>query len=292
MDYRDWEIIKALYDQKNITKTAQSFFLTQPALTSRLKLIERELGITLIAARSKRGIHFTPQGEYLAAAADEALSLYREIKENMFNLNSEVRGTLRIGATNFFTKYKLPLILKRFKQQYPLVEFKVRTGWSNEITKDLYNKDIHIGFVRGDYSWNDQKHLLFEETLCIASMDKLELDQLPFQRRIQYKSEHFLKLLIENWWVENYSVPPLTSIEVNRIDTCKEMVLNGIGYGIMPSMILEGEEGLHKIILKDKQGEAILRRTWMYSYKESMELKVVKAFVEFIERDFLNYTDE
>ncbi|WP_050182131.1 LysR family transcriptional regulator [Domibacillus robiginosus] len=292
MDYRDWEIIKALYEHKNITKTAHSFFLTQPALTSRLKLMERELDIKIIAARNKKGIHLTPQGEYLATEADEALSLYREIKENILNMNGEIRGTLRIGASNFFTKYKLPLLLKKFKEQYPLVEFKVRTGWSSDIMKALYNKDIHIGFVRGDYSWRDQKHLLFEETLCIASIDKLEIDQLPFKRRIEYKSEFLLKLLIDNWWVENYSASSLTSIKVNRVDTCKEMVLNGIGYGILPSMILEGEEALHKIILKDKQGEAILRRTWMYSYKGWMELKIVKAFVEFIEREFFNHTCE
>lgn len=44
----------------------------------------------------------------------------------------------------------------------------------------------------------------------------------------------------------------------------KKMVINGLGYGILPSLILDGIEGLYKIDLTDSKGEAILRRTWMY----------------------------
>lgn len=35
MDDRDWQILHILYQKKNITKTAQLMFITQPALTKR-----------------------------------------------------------------------------------------------------------------------------------------------------------------------------------------------------------------------------------------------------------------
>lgn len=44
MDYRDWEILKVLYNQKNLTKAARLLFITQPALTNRLKHMQEELG--------------------------------------------------------------------------------------------------------------------------------------------------------------------------------------------------------------------------------------------------------
>ena len=41
----DWRILQVLHEQKNITKTAQALFMSQPALTSRLQHIEKEYGI-------------------------------------------------------------------------------------------------------------------------------------------------------------------------------------------------------------------------------------------------------
>jgi DNA-binding transcriptional LysR family regulator len=61
------------------------------------------------------------------------------------------------------------------------------------------------------------------------------------------------------------------------------MVINGLGYGILPSRMLKDTEQLYKQDLTDHNGNPILRKTWMYYHKESLEWNVVKAFVKFIE---------
>ncbi|SIS13541.1 DNA-binding transcriptional regulator, LysR family [Peribacillus simplex] len=290
MDYRDWEIIKVLYHQKNITKASQVLFISQPALTKRLKQIEGDLGVKLFN-RGRRGVHFTPQGEYLAACAEETLKYYLKVKDNLSSMSNEYTGTLRLGVSNFFTKYKLPYILKLFQEQYPRVEIKVMTGWSSQVYKAIYNQDVHIGFVRGNYYWKEQKHLLFEEKMCISSIEAIDVNNLPNRPRIEYKTDYVLKSLIDNWWTKNYTQEPLISIAVDQVDTCKEMVINGLGYGILPSLILDGIKGLHKIDLTDSKGEPILRRTWMYYHQQSLELNLVRAFVNFIEDLNLNLNE-
>jgi DNA-binding transcriptional LysR family regulator len=287
MDYRDWEILKILYQQKNLTKTARLLFLTQPALTTRLKHMQEELGVKIVT-RESRGIHFTPQGEYLVHCAEEALAHYEKIKEHAQNMSNnesdEVVGTLKLGVSNFFANYELPYVLKLFKRQYPHVEFKVVTGWSRDVTQLIHNKDVHISFVRGDYGWRGlAKHQLFEETICIASKNEFDMKDLPRLPRIEYKGDYLLRSVIDHWWAENYAQAPFISIEVDQVDPCKEMVINGLGYGILSSRVLKGIEDLYKIYLKDQEGNPILRRTWMYYHKEAMEWNVVKAFVNFIE---------
>jgi DNA-binding transcriptional LysR family regulator len=287
MDYRDWEILKELYHQKNLTKTARQLFLTQPALTTRLKHMQEELGVKIVT-RESRGIHFTPQGEYLVHCAEEALAHYQRIKENVQNMShnesDKVVGTLKLGVSNFFANYALPYVLKLFKKQYPHVEFKVTTGWSRDVTQLIHNKDVHISFVRGDYGWRGlSKHQLFEETICIASMDEIDIRDLPRLPRIEYKGDYLLKSIIDHWWGENYAEAPFISIEVDQVDTCKEMMINGLGYGVLSSRVLTGIDDLFKIHLTDQAGDPILRRTWMYYHKESLEWNVVKAFVSFIE---------
>ncbi|MEH7176304.1 LysR family transcriptional regulator [Neobacillus vireti] len=287
MDYRDWEILKVLYSQKNISKAARLLFITQPALTNRLKNMQEELGVKIVT-RESRGVHFTPEGEYLVHCADDIIAQFNNIKEHVRNMSktsgNEVAGTLKLGVSYFFANYELPHILKLFKGQYPHVEFKVITGWSKDVTHSIHNKDVHIGFVRGDYSGRGlKKHLLFEETVAVTSSEPIDMVNLPNLPRIDYSGDYLLNSLIENWWAENYTQPPLISIEVDQVDTCKQMVINGLGYGIMSSRMLKDSKELKKYDLTDQNGKPILRSTWMYYHKESLEWNVVKVFVNFIE---------
>ncbi|WP_248930748.1 LysR family transcriptional regulator [Paenibacillus hamazuiensis] len=281
METRDWLILKVLNDEKNITKTADSLYISQPALTKRLQQIEKEFGVQIVH-RGRRGVHFTPQGEYLVKCAEEMLGRMHEIKDHIGNMSDDVVGTLRLGVTNFITRHKLPRILKLFKDMYPKVEFQVTSGWSGDLYNQIYNQEIHVAFIRGDYKWQDQKHLLLEETVCVVSSHSIDLKDLPDLPRIEYKGDAKLKELITSWWTDNYSRPPLIGIEVDKTDTCREMVINGLGYAIMPSLVVEDSKDLYKMNITKKDGSPIKRETWMFYHEEFLELKIVNCFVDFI----------
>ncbi|MEH7387096.1 LysR family transcriptional regulator [Bacillus sp. JJ1521] len=281
MRSEDWEILRVLYENKNITKTGKQLFISQPALTNRIKQIEKEFGVKIIN-RDRRGVQFTPQGEYLVKSAEEMIIKLRQIKDNLTNMESKVVGTINIGVSSFFTKYKLPQLLRAFKDKYPSVEFKVTTGWSRDLFHSLYKKDIHIAFVRGEYTWMEQKQLLFEDHLCVASIEEIDINDLPNLPRIDYKTDNLLKSIVDNWWIENFTKPPMITMEVDQVDTCKEMVVNGLGYAILPGMILKGNEDIHKVFITDKENKPLIRNTWMLYHNESIEVKVIHAFVTFI----------
>lgn len=159
----------------------------------------------------------------------------------------------------------------------------METGYSQDIFKLLYNQEVHIGFIRGEYGWPDQKKLLFDEKLCIASKNNINLKDLPQMPRIDYRTDALYKQLVENWWAERFLQPPSIAMVVDQGDTCKEMVVNGLGYAIMPSLFLENEENVNKIDLMDKDGKPIIQKTSMLYHLESLELNVVRAFVQLIE---------
>ncbi|ETI69220.1 LysR family transcriptional regulator [Neobacillus vireti] len=283
MEDRDWVLLQALYKHKNITRAAQELFISQPSLTKRLQDIEKEFGATIVQ-RGRRGVQFTPEGEFLAKSADEILRNLRMIKEHVQNMGTNViAGTLRLGVSDYFTKYQLPRILKLFKNQYQNVEFQVKTGWSKDVLNLVHNQDVHIGFLRGDYQWTGKKHLLFEETLCIAYKDEFELKDLPRLPRIDYRTESLFKGMIDNWWTANFEQPPFVGMMVDKVDTCKEMIINGLGYAIVPRFILNDVQDLYLIDIKDKKGNPLLRKTWMYYHEDALEMKMVKLFVDLVE---------
>ena len=281
MEDRDWLLLQVLHEKKNITKTGQDLFISQPAVTARIQKIEDEFGIKIVY-RGNKGVHFTPQGEYLAKFARETLINLRKAKEHLTNMDQNVAGTLRIGASKYFTKFKLPQILRLFKNNCPGVEFKVITAWSHDVFNLVNSQEVHVGFVRGDYSWLGEKHLLFEESMVIVSVSELNLRDLPAQPRIAYRTDAMSKASIDNWWRQNYTTPPLISMEVDTVDTCKEMVLNGLGYAIMPGMIWQGIADIHKVVITDKNGSPIIRKTWLVYQEELLEMNTVRSFVEFV----------
>lgn len=54
MDEKDWRLLKVLHEEKNITKAAEKLFVSQPALSYRLKQLEEEFDMKLFFKR-KRG---------------------------------------------------------------------------------------------------------------------------------------------------------------------------------------------------------------------------------------------
>lgn len=280
MDSKDWYILQMLYEQKNITKSANNLFISQPALTMRLKQIEKELDIKIVN-RGQKGVQFTPQGEYLAKYAEEMIKREKEIKDQLANMNEEISGTIRLGVSSFITR-QIPPVLKMFKEKYPKVDFKLTSAWSSKIYSQIYNHEIHIGFVRGDYKWNGMKKLLLVENLALVAYRKVKLSELPNLPRVDYNCDIKLQEMIDTWWAENYNVPPNIGIKVDKTDTCREMVANDLGYAIMPSIVLKKSGNLYQIALKDKNNKPIIRETWMLYNEESYNLKLVKTFVEFM----------
>jgi DNA-binding transcriptional LysR family regulator len=281
MVVKDWMILKTIYEERNITKAAERLYISQPALTYRLKHLEKEFG-TQIVIRGKKGVEFTSEGEYLVNYAKNMIVELRRTKELIHNMSGNVKGTLRLGVSSNFGRYKLPSILKDFLEMYPEIEIKVTTKLSTEILNLVHKGDIHIGIIRGDYDWYEHKHLLYQEYIYIVSKQKISIDQLTYLQRIDYKTDPLLETLIEHWWKERFTKPPHITMEVDKMETCKEMVKNKLGYAILPSLSLTDDHDLSKIKLRKKNGEEILRKTWMISRNASIELSVARAFINFL----------
>lgn len=277
MDEKDWVALRVLYEEKNISRAAERLYISQPALTYRLKNLEKEFG-TSIFFKIKGGIEFTSEGIHLAGYAGEMMKKLQKTKDYMLNMQNEVRGTLRLGVSSNFAQYKLPKILKKFSIKYPLVQFNVNTGWSTEIMNLLDSASVQLGILRGNYEWNGIKTLLHKERLCLISKTEVDLENLPNLPFINYKTDSSLKGLMNGWWHDR----SLVTMETDRQETCKEMVKNGLGVSILPEICMQPSDNLHTYGLSYKNEEPVLRNTWLMYNEESLKLSSVKNFIDFL----------
>ncbi|SFB10340.1 transcriptional regulator, LysR family [Lentibacillus halodurans] len=280
MNEKDWELLLTLYDKGTITKTAQKLYISQPALTYRINQIEKTFHVKIIH-RGNKGVIFTNEGEYLVSYARKMINELRKTEDNLKNMKENVQGILRIGISSNFALYQLPLLLEGFLSKYPNVEISLTTGWSTNILNKLQSEEIHVAIIRGDHNWIGEQLVLKRETLCVASRERIGLDDLPNLNLIRYQTDFHLKNTFDEWWQSRFNVPPNVTMEVDRIETCKELVKKGLGYALFPSISLKKEDNLHTMDLTI-DNKKILRETWLLYRKELLDLNVINAFVTFI----------
>lgn len=281
MDEQDWNSLRILYEEKNISRASERLYISQPALTYRLKNLEKETETTLFF-KIKGGIEFTPEGTYLVQYAEEMVKKLQKTKDYMLNMQNEVRGTLRLGVSSNFTQYKLPKILKKFSTHYPNVQFNVNTGWSSQIMNLLDSSSVQLGILRGNHDWSEKKQLLYKEKLCLISKKVIEMENLPNIPFINYNTDRSLKSLINGWWHDRYSEAPYVTMETDRQETCKEMVKNDLGIAIVPQICLQPSDQLHTYELFYKNGEPVVRNTWLMYKEDSLRLSSVKKFIDYL----------
>ena len=159
MSMTELEVIKILAEEGNMRKAAERLFLSQPALSQRLQSIEKEWETSLFI-RSQKGLEPTPAGEIVIAYAKEAIIKQQETFELIASMVDKVHGTLKIACASIIGQTWLPQVLKEFVERYPDVQISLMTGWSSEIVRALYEREAHIGIVRGKSDWKGRKDIL------------------------------------------------------------------------------------------------------------------------------------
>jgi len=290
MNEKDWLILVILDKERNITKTAEQLFISQPALSYRIKLIE-EYFKTRLFIRGRNGIRLTPQGEVVVEYAKEMQKKLTILHETIEFLSTEVKGTIKIGVSSTFGQYILPDLLQKFLSLYPDVNVNITTGLSVDIYNILEKGDIHIAIIRGQHQWEEEKMLITIEPICAVAKTQLDIFDLANKPRIIYKIDPYLQGLIDNWWNNIYDQPSLTTTSVDSLETCKELARTGLGYTILPGISLIDESNLTITPLKLPNGKYVLRKTWAFYRHNNLKIATVRAFVNFLENYKQNIPD-
>ena len=112
MDEKDFELLEVLDETRNITHAADKLYMTQSALSKRIKSMEQELGVEILL-RSRQGIRFTPAGEKVLEHSRAALKQMEQLRRGLDAMQGEVCGTLKAGVSVNFSYYRLPEVLTR-----------------------------------------------------------------------------------------------------------------------------------------------------------------------------------
>ena len=132
MEAKEWQTFVTVVEEGNITKAAEKLFLSQPALSYRLKQVEDILGRPLLI-RANDGIALTAEGELYYDYCRRMIRSREELRQNIGKVTGKIQGTLKIAASINFADYELPHLLNNFTKQYPKIRIEVNERKSKTI---------------------------------------------------------------------------------------------------------------------------------------------------------------
>ena len=106
---------------KSFSLTATKLFITQPAVSIQINLLEEYFGVKLLERkRGKKGeARLTEAGKALYSYAEQILKMASEAENIMADFKSLNQGLLKIATTRTVAKYYIPQMLTIFKDKYP-----------------------------------------------------------------------------------------------------------------------------------------------------------------------------
>ncbi len=277
MDEKDFALLRILDETKNITHAADKLYITQSALSKRIKAIEQELNVELVI-RSRQGVRFTPAGEKVLAHCRMAENELEALRRSLNTDSDEVCGTLRAGISINYALYRLPDVLAAYHKKYPQVHLDIITGHSRHLYRKMLDGTLDIAVLRGEYSWDAPQFLLSQESICLIHPKEFEGKPLSNYLYISHQSDQSLEAMTARWLRENNLKSSAHRIQVDSVTACVEMVKRGIGWGLLPEIALDNFDGVITPCTFEN-GEPYMRRTHIFCQRDSMNLPQVKMFM-------------
>lgn len=180
-------------EQRSFTNAARLLHLTPPAVSLRIKNLEKKLEIELFN-RTNKHVQLTKAGEILYKNAKKLLVQYTHTLHLLEELKSSPTGPLTIGAAYTFGEYFLPNILHAFCKLYPKIEPNIIIQNSNNIISLIENHEIDLGIIVEN---KDQKS---QFDITLYSEDEMVL-VVPKNHFILYQNKLDLNLLENETWI-------------------------------------------------------------------------------------------
>ncbi|MDP9727628.1 LysR family transcriptional regulator [Alicyclobacillus tolerans] len=291
MDTRDVELFLAIARLKSISKTADSLFMSQSTVTTRLQRLERDLGYALFD-RVPTGVELTVAGRQFLPLAERMQRLVTEMSKP----ESSPLPILRIMSGRAFVSTDVPSCLATFHQQ-SRIRLQVQMGLYDEMVEALTTGRVDFCFL-GEPIYHPRvrlvefvpdkidlvvsknhpftHHFPGPQALVNEPFVAFSRETAPFRKRV-------MELLAKS------HVYPKVSMELDSLDAIKAMVGLGVGYSLLPRRTLA--DAAHKGCLAIDVGLEDWVRPTLLAYPEEMaEHPITHQFLKVVRDHYASLT--
>lgn len=193
MEFSQLEAFERVVREGNFTRAAEALDLTQPAISTRISLLEAELGGQLFE-RQGRQLFLTPLGQRFLPYAERILGIIADSQTAVKNFHSGSTGEVRLAAPTPFLLGLVVDVLATFRKAHPAVDIMIRERNKTTIFDMLHDNSVTLGLVNAPvFDQNIRQIARFQDPIraVIASDHPLATQTEPIRMEVIYQHTIF-----------------------------------------------------------------------------------------------------
>jgi DNA-binding transcriptional LysR family regulator len=266
--------------------------MTQPAVTFQIRQLEDYFN-TRLFDRTHNRISLTTAGHLVKNYADQIISLYNEMDNEVRKLTGDVLGPLVLGASTTIGEYVIPSILGEYQAKFPDVAVRLHVANTEGVLHMVEGNEIDIGIVEGPVGnknlvskvcWDDELVVVTPPGHELTKLNSVSVEQIfeyPFISREEGSGTR--EVIHDHLQTSGRDFSDLNLImEFGSPESIKSAVAAGLGISILSIATLNKE--LELGLLAKASLASPLKRPFSIVYqRQKFRLRAMDEFLEFTE---------
>jgi DNA-binding transcriptional LysR family regulator len=247
------EAFLAIVRRGGFTRASTSLHLSQPAISRRIQILERELDAPLFE-RIRTGVVLTDAGRAFLPHAEALLASLNDGIRAVEDLRGTRRGAVTLAVVGTLASTTLTERLRRFREEHHAIDLRIRTALSAEVSALVRRGDATLGLrYRLDPDPDLVSSKIYDEQMVpvcspqhrLARSRRVKPEALVGERWVAFPprvdgSREPYSAALSHW----FAVCDLTESEIIPIDSLtaqKRMVEAGFGLALLPASSVDEE---------------------------------------------------
>jgi len=247
MDNKHLKMFLALADTLHFAQASDLCHVSPSTLSRNIQQLEQQLNVVLFE-RDNRTVTLTREGELFVQYAKSSLAQWDVFKHSLENDSDELQGEISIYCSVTASHSFLHEILARYRQQFPKVEIKLRTGDVVQSLPRVLNEQEDMAIAaRPDVIPTNMAIQTIGVTslVFIAPTERCEVQaqvdsgQFTWNELPLIVPEQGIARKRLDKWFKQKSIKPIIYSEVAGNEAIVSMVSLGFGVGVVPKIVLD-----------------------------------------------------
>jgi LysR family transcriptional regulator, hydrogen peroxide-inducible genes activator len=259
MNLQELRYLVALAEHRHFGRAAEACHVSQPTLSSQIRKLEDELGVTLLERTNKR-VDLTPVGSQILVHAQEALFQAAQMEAVAQAARDPLVGPLKLGSIPTLAPYLMPMILKPIHHAYPGLIIELWEDQTRALIDGLRNHRLDAALLATAPDVPEITEIrLFDEPLLAAlpAAHKLAKAKTVSERSLAGE----LLVLADGHCLSNHALeacgakssqgrsPFQSSMQAATLDTLVNLVAAGYGATLIPALAAQAMSHLDIVLL-------------------------------------------
>jgi LysR family nitrogen assimilation transcriptional regulator len=237
-----------IVELKSFSEASKHVRIAQPALGLQVRKLEDELGVKLLI-RHARGVTPTEAGMLLYEHADIILRQVERAKNEVVDVADTPRGNIAFGLTPTVSLVMGAALVEKYHALCPNVSLRVVDGLSEVLVEWVSSGRLDLAFTYNPSgaAGLELEPLLVESLYLVGPVDAPQLagDTIPLSSLknvplILPSNPQVLRMLVDEG-AANADVDLNIYLEIDSVQTMKELVERSVAYTVLPFGAIEAE---------------------------------------------------